>query len=255
MKVLRGTRSVLALAAAALVTGLPPTAGAALIDPTIIEIAQGGQSWRVNPFSGDLTSVENYGYARKSALLTEGPGLEEGVASLFFYRGADGLSFNVVFSAVDRNRTGKGSARWDIAVTPDPAHADADIAVRVADERGELREKKREPGLFRGNWHWDNRHTDGGVIGPLEGVFWEITLLQLDYAGLSALRVYDGLIEGNDPAYVTLELGTGPEWLIRFTDPPQPQPPPPSAPEPATLGLLGLGLAGLLAARRRRPRR
>jgi hypothetical protein len=235
---------------AAAIACAAPAASALPIGTPLIEVAQGDVAWTFDPFVGEVTTAANYDYRSSSAHPAFGPTLEAGVGSLFFFLGSDGLSFNMIFSLEDEEKGGAGRVEWNIQAKPDPA-VTTDPRVLVSDDRNELVRKGN--GVFQGRWRWNQYNTDGGAIGPLDGIAWEIDILPIAYKGLKELRVYDGDVKPGEQNYVTLSLGTGGKNRITFTDPPPPNET--EVPEPATLALLGLGLAGIGFARRTRARR
>ncbi len=204
-----------------------------------ISISQGGTYLgTINPFTGGITGAANYNYFSWSAHPINGPSPVENEAQIFMYDGSDGLNFTTVFSKEDSNNVGAGSVYWDISITGSTTGTD----VRLTDDGSELTELS--PDLFRGRWSYNNRNTDGGVIGEIGGDAWTITIDPIIYTNINTLKVF-----GNSGSFLSLNLNTDITGEIVLAAAAEPTP----TPEPATIALLGIGILGLAggAARRR----
>lgn len=200
----------------------------------VMNVWQGGiYQGTFESYSGGLTAAGNFGYSSSSAHLTAGPPLTPGKAHLFFYDGSDGLHFNVVFSAIPSG--GAGSANWSISLSGNGATD----GVVISDDSGEL-------GVgYTGNWTWDNTHTDGGVIGPIGGSAWSLTITPTGQSLPGGMAVHGG-------SGVVIPLSTDVGQAAPFSIVIEPS----QIPEPwQTASLSAVLLLGLAGWRRMRARR
>lgn len=214
-----------------------------------IEVLQGGVSkGTFTAYSGSASAAANFNYTYPGSNPTIGPLNVGGEEQLFFYQQTTTgeLHFNTIF----RNGGG-GSTRylnWDIQVLH--AVGSPPSAVVVDDlVDGELFVSGSGSGTtsFAGRWVWIHSFTDGGVIGPLVGN-WEVRINPVNV--LNGPDAYDGGVGTEDLAVYgsgsTTPIGLAKNLQqIIFR--------PVAVPDPgSTVLLVGLGLAGLLAARRQR---
>lgn len=213
-----------------------------------IGVFQGGALLgTIDPFSGPTTGVANYNYFSASAHPLVGPTPTPGEAFFWFFDGTDGLSFNF-FGGQDN------SGSCDMIGPPTLCEMiDLDIAINgsttnpavlLSDDSSELSEPAADMFRMRGNFA---NNTDGGVIGLLGGLDWEVVVDPLQWtsslSGDPVLGTFNVSAVGPSGS-VALNNGTGdPDFQIIFR--------PLRVPEPATFGLLALMLP-LIAWRRRR---
>lgn len=184
----------------------------------------------ITPYTGSLTGVANYNFSSVDfgGLPINGPATAQRKARLFFYEGADGLHFNVLLNT---DGAGNGTVDWALTVTGNAA----DASVQLSDDAPplvatpELREPSND--VFVGAWSYTAR-VDGGVIGPLAGSDWTITIDQMGYSssndrGINEVQVFDG-----SGALSSLSPDAGLAGRIQFRAVP--------VPEPASGALLGM---------------
>lgn len=186
-------RLALAVALLTLLAAATTSKPAAAVTSPRIEVLQAGVlRGTIAPYSGPLSAIANYNYTSPSGFPIYGPAPAAFEGRMFFYAGADGLYFNVIFNT---ETIGNGTVDWTIQVlgsTVDPAVKFSDDPAPPA-EATELMETTNN--LFAGKWDYMAR-VDGGVIGPLGGTAWTITIDQLGYAsrngrGIEVLRAFD----------------------------------------------------------------
>ncbi len=208
---------------------------------TPISVSQGGTYLgNINPFTGGITGAANYNFFSWSAHPINGPAPVEKEAHIFMYDGLDGLNFTTVFSKEDSNNVGAGRVKWDISI----AGSTTGTAVRLSDDGSELTETSAD--FYRGRWKYNNKNTDGGVIGEIGGAAWTITIDPIKYQNVSALKVFD-----YSGSFFSLNLNTDITGEIVLAAAAEPIP----SPEPTTLLLMGIGIAGLAGAEVRRRRK
>jgi hypothetical protein len=196
-----------------------------------IDVFQGGALvGTIDSYTGSLTGASNYNYNQPSGFPISGPASAAFQGRLFFYQGSDSLSFNALFNT---GALGEGAVNWTIAVagsTTDPGVLLSDDPDPPADHQ-ELIESPSN--FFTGAWSYVG-NTDGGVIGPISGSTWAITVNQLGYSsdkdkGITSLRAFGG--SGNS---LSLNLSSGPSGQIVFR--------PEAVPEPAAILLIGFAM-------------
>ncbi len=197
-----------------------------------IEVFQGGALiGKIDPYTGPLTSAANYNYIQPSGSPIYGPAPTAFQGRLFFYMGSDGLSFNILLNT---GAIGQGTVNWTIAVagsTTDPFVLLSDDPQPPANPQ-ELIESPDN--FFTGTWSYAG-NTDGGVIGPLSGSAWTITVNQWSYGsdrntGITSLRAFD-----DSGAALPLNLHSGSAGQLVFR--------PETVPEPTAATLLALAIA------------
>jgi cysteine-rich repeat protein len=121
-------------------------------------------------YTGELSSVANYGYYSSSAHPVVGPEPLGFETNVYFYEGSDGLTLTF-FSNLDAGGSDDSTVNWDIRTL----NNDSLDSVLLGDEPSEIHEsvisvqEKLYEARFR---YWVN--TDGGVIGPFVGGDFEV---------------------------------------------------------------------------------
>lgn len=202
-----------------------------------IDVLQGGTLLgTIDPFVGTDTGAVNYGYSSFSAHPIVGPAPAIGDVQFWFYNGSDGLNFVMVFG-VDNSGTSFGNDVVDADITI--TGSSSDPTVRLSDESGELVEVGSTD-VFQGRWVFGD-NTDGGVIGEIGGMNWEVTFDPILYMGMTTANAY------GSTGTQALALNTTDDIVFRpYVTPVN------SIPEPFTLALMGFGLLGVGFAGRRR---
>lgn len=200
---------------------------AASLQASVYGVYQGGSLIGTISDYDDLTRTasQTYGYANSEANLPAGvgPTLEAGKAHLFLVHNSDGLNFFVVFNRTQNGGT-SGNATWSFSLTDNGTTA----SVKVSDDTGELSGSGTS---FSGTWSWLGDYTDGGVIGPLSGAAWSLTITPTSQ-NITGIAAY-GPLETVPLADSTANIVITP------------------IPEPAeTVGLVAVGLLGLAGWRR-----
>ncbi|MCB1127555.1 MAG: PEP-CTERM sorting domain-containing protein, partial [Verrucomicrobiae bacterium] len=94
------------------------------------------------------------------------------------------------------------------------------------------------PTSFTGGWDWNNANSDGGVIGPLSGPLWSLTVTPM-----TTTKGYSGGIAAysSDGSSLPLAYGTGSDYAITITPVPEPG---------EYVAIVAAGLLGLASWRR-----
>ena len=209
---------------------LAGAAGAAMI-----AVSQGGTTLGyIQPYTGTEDATTNY--ADSQVAPPHGPSRSPHEGQVYFYQNSEGLYLNMHFGTGGPNLNELQTMRWEITVSDTN-----DLAVIYSDDPAygdysdELEEDQNVNNFFVGHWNWRADVGDGGVIGLLSDGAWTITINQSyeDPAIMTSLFAYSG-----DGTSITLNL----------TDDIVLAP----VPIPGALWLLGSGLLGLAAVRRKR---
>jgi hypothetical protein len=208
---------------------------AVAVQPQRIDVLQGSTLiGAIDPYTGSLTGAANYNYVQPSGSPVSGPATTAFQGRVFFYEGSDGLNFNVIFNT---GALGEGQVNWTISAvgsTTDPVVRLTDDPAPPADQP-ELIESSSN--FFTGAWNYTG-NTDGGVIGPITGSAWTITVHQLGYSsdkdkGITSLRAFD-----DSGSSLSLNLNSGPTGQIIFR--------PEVVPEPATATIATVALTAFV---------
>jgi hypothetical protein len=177
----------------------------ARIHGTSIDVFQGGNyKGTIQAYSGTDPAAVNYDYFSHSGHPTEGPNLRYNRGELFFYDGAEGTTFNVIFNKEREpgDPPTSGLVSWNLFTANN-----GDLSVILSDDKNEL--KQPYPNVFKGRWEWRN-NTDGGIIGPFTPD-WALLIDPKEYDRLDALRVFSA-----DGKRFNLNLHTGPRGTMLF---------------------------------------
>jgi hypothetical protein len=200
-----------------------------------VEVLQGGVSKGfIDPYIGTLSAAANYHYDQPNGFPISGPASAAFQGRIFFYEGLDGLHFNVIFNT---QALGRGTVDWTMSV----AGSTTNPSVKVTDDPDppadhvELIESPSN--FFTGAWSYVG-NTDGGVIGPLAGASWSLTVNQIAYTsdndrGIDTLRAYD-----DSGSFISLNLNSGSTGQLVFR--------PEVVPEPSTFAMAMFGLTSFV---------
>lgn len=197
-----------------------------------IDVSQDGTYLgTIESYSGSTTASANYNYYSSRQHLGVGPTLSKDSGQFFFYEGSDGLSFNFIFGSVNSN-TSNGKFYSDITVANNLSNA----AVLVSDDAGEVTEPSADH--FKTELDWIQSIGDGGSIGAFSGDAWSITVDPSDIKNVAALMAYS-----SNGSFINLQIDISKDIVFSYAVS--------SVPVPAAVWMMGSGLLGLLAWRRR----
>ena len=185
----------------------------------------------VNAFSTGMTAADYYQYgspkgASYNGQLNGGPDSVSGLSQIFMVDASDGLSLFVVHDKPSDGSGGKTKTQWNLL---------GDTAAEVlADDPSEAVTVSAGGTQFNSTKNWFGCCTDGYVIGQLDGSWTMLGQFLDDPNGINAWSVID-----SDYSATSLVLENG--RRVQLTQ----------VPEPTTLLLLGLGLLGFGASKRK----
>lgn len=149
---------------------LAKTMGVWLVNEGVTQLEEAIYLGDIVSYTGELSSVTNYGYYSASAHPVVGPEPLGYETNVYFYEGTDGLTLTF-FSNLDDGGSDDSTVNWDIRTF----NNDGLDSVLLGDEPSEISESviSAQEKLYEARFrYWVN--TDGGVIGPFMGGDFEI---------------------------------------------------------------------------------
>lgn len=149
---------------------LAKTMGVWLVNEGVTALEDATYLGDIVSYTGELSSVANYGYYSASAHPVVGPDPLGFETNVYFYEGTDGLALTF-FSNLDAGGSDDSTVNWDIRTLSN----DGLDSVLLGDEPSEISESviSEQEKLYQTRFrYWAN--TDGGVIGPFVGGDFEI---------------------------------------------------------------------------------
>ncbi|MEE2959587.1 MAG: hypothetical protein VYA34_02500, partial [Myxococcota bacterium] len=162
----------------------------------------------ITSYIGEESSDNNYNYYSSSAHPEIGPEPIGFETNVFFYEGADGLSFNF-FSNLDAGGSTNSKVNWDIQTF---GNANADKVI-LSDDPGELKRtvQNNTGHKYQARFHyWNN--TDGGIIGPFNGTDYQIWINVLDSGDNTNAAFYSA----HGTSFVLMSETLGTSFAIAF---------------------------------------
>lgn len=167
---------------------------------------QGELVGSMTPWQGDLSAMDNYNYNNLSGDPVVGPKASLETATQFIYENANGRFLFLLLDQYSEN-----GADREVDVTVVVKNNNKREAVVISDEAGELKEADEGENLKVYHGHFDyDQFSDGGVIGPLVGSDWEITLQYNTSNQISSTVFADHEVKG-----VSHSMELGREYTIR----------------------------------------
>ena len=181
-----------------------------------------------------LGTLESYYNLSSSSYGGTTPAAASETSLLFFVSGSNGLGFFNVLDAANDGTGGNASISYTVTGSPG-------ASVLVSDDFNEL---TGAAGAFTGSYTWLDCCTDGGVIGSLTGLW----TLDVAYNTVPTGILGTTIMTGPMGAFANFsQSAIQPGQRFRFQAVSDQV-----VPEPASVALLGAGIIGLIAFRRRK---
>lgn len=138
----------------------------------------------IEPYKGEITAVENYGYRTASAHLTHGPALEFGKFKVFLYDGSDGLSLFMVTNQEEGSDREVRKLGFELTTK----NNNLMDYLKLSDEPSQMKQTSSGAATksFEANFTYFTSKTDGAVVGPFVGSEYWAHFSMTDVSGIEA---------------------------------------------------------------------